>query len=137
MRKHPVISGKVSNAGMLSEKANKSFWQSTVSIVLGLVSAAVGAIDLLALLRFVRMLIAFLPVDPLDTLGSHYRDVFVDRVGLVVVGILVLVGIIFAFEWYAQAQDWKVLGRRFLIVSAVQVIPLVLGYGLPWLILGA
>jgi uncharacterized membrane protein len=137
MHNRPVISAKVRDADMLSGKSDGSFWRTTVSIILGLISAAVGAVDLLALLRFVKVVIALLPVDPLDTLRSHYRDVLVDRLGLILIGVIVLVGILFAFEWYAQAKDWKMLRKRFLIVSAVQIIPLLLGYALPWLILSA
>ena len=113
-----------------------------VAALLWLVSAAIGLVVVLQLYEASRVVAAFvIPYRPMETVASKYQVIAAARVILFVAAIAWIVFTVILLERYTEvAQEHRVLARRFLVTTIVQLAVIGLAaltmWGLPGLMLG-
>jgi hypothetical protein len=105
---------------------------SAIPTVLGLVSAALGVWTMISVELLLTKLVwpVLIPVDPLHVTQTGGLRITVRLASILVLSIAWLIAIIPLFPHYSRGAARKDLSRRFLVVTAIEVAPIVLFYAL-------
>ncbi len=98
----------------------------TMAILLWLVAVVVGSIALIQTYEVTRLLAALtMPFDPMETVTSTGRLIFVSQVLLIVLALAWFIGVILLLNRYTKAAEtWRRLAVNFTATMAIELVVL-------------
>ena len=106
-----------------------------MSYLLGIISTLIGVLDFIAFNGLLRVMLAiFFPIDPARALRSRYMGLTMERVGVLVFGLLWLIGILYVFHYYERSNSRRMLLKRFAKVTVIELAIAAVGYAVPYLL---
>ncbi len=104
---------------------------STFLTIISVVLSTLSFITVNGLLKVVAELLV--PTDPYNTTSTAYSVVFVERVGMIVWGVVWLSAVFVINAYYRGAKTRRDLWIRFAQVTIIEALIIGIGYLLPWL----